>query len=62
MSSVFGASAGKCDNCGRLLYEHNTRYWVKIQHDVYLLCDNCAMRIEPKKRKGKPDDRTRVDR
>ena len=44
---MFGKMVGKCDNCGRVIYENELRYWAKFECDCLCFCEYCVKVVDP---------------
>lgn len=40
---AFGVVVGCCENCGKTIYKHDTRYWVKLGKSELQMCKNCVV-------------------
>lgn len=40
---AFGVVVGYCENCGKTIYKHDTRYWVKLGKSELQMCKNCVV-------------------
>lgn len=50
----FRIIVGCCENCGRTIYKHDTRYWVKLGRAELQLCENCVV-IETDEEEGEQE-------
>jgi len=48
-----GRFVGRCDNCGKAIYDREQRYYVRLFRDDYrriehlIMCSDCVMELKP---------------